>query len=138
MRDTFSYSTCHNGLQLFLARLLRPYWFQSIIRKGGERGNGAGSKRSRDGSVKKGKGGGVGLRPIEGLPEMLDLSPLQGPLNLLCKHMRKAFPRAVAKDLVADQLAEELRAATARTRAGLGGAGAGGRGAIGGTGAAGG
>lgn len=112
--EKFNNSALHNGLQLFIARLLRPFWFRPVVICGGDNGSGggksssAGAKRSADGQAKSGIGGGV--------PAIMDLAALIGPLELLRVSIRSAFPRAVAEDLAA-KAAKEAREAAAATAA---------------------
>lgn len=109
--EKFNNSALHNGLQLFIARLLRPFWFRPVIASpggGGGGGGSSGSKRSADGKS-KGKGGRVEGKG--GVGVILDLEALRGPLELLQASIRNAFPRAVGEDLAAKAAKEAAESA---------------------------
>lgn len=103
MGEKFNNSALHNGLQLFLARLLRPVWFLPVVVLAGD---GSGSKRSADGKTK-----GAGEVPV-----IRDLGALRAPLELLRASIRHAFPRAVCEDLAA-LAGKEARVAAAAAAA---------------------
>lgn len=52
--EKFNNSALHNGLQLFIARLLRPFWFRVVVTCKGGSGPGVRTKRSADGQAKGG------------------------------------------------------------------------------------
>lgn len=52
--EKFNNSALHNGLQLFIARLLRPFWFHAVVTCKGGGGSGVRTKRSADGRAKGG------------------------------------------------------------------------------------
>lgn len=115
MGEKFNNSALHNGLQLFIARLLRPFWFLPVVTvplgggTGAGGGGGSGSKRSADGSTKSGTSLVV--------PTFVrDLDALRAPLESLRISIRAAFPRAVSEDLAA-LAGKEARAAAATAAA---------------------
>lgn len=120
--EKFANSALHNGLQLFIGRLLRPFWFLPVV----VAPPASGSKRAADGSAKS---GGKSAPPI-----VRDLEALRAPLEALRASIRVAFPRAVGEDLaaLASKEAKAAAAAAAAASAAPGGraqaAGAGGAG----------
>ncbi|CAN0096856.1 unnamed protein product [Ectocarpus sp. 6 AP-2014] len=93
MGEKFTNSALHNGLQLFIGRLLRPFWFLPVV-VAPPGGGGGGAKRSADGTVKSG-----GSPPPP--PSVRDLEALRVPLESLRASIRAVFPRAVGEDLAA-------------------------------------
>lgn len=114
MGEKFVNSSLHNGLQLFIARVLRPFWFRPVIVVPPSSSGGSGSKRSADGVMRRGN-----QSPVV-VPKVADLEFLLGPLDSLLASIRTVFPRAVGKDLAASK--------EARAMVGGGGSGGGGRG----------
>ncbi|CAN0565499.1 unnamed protein product, partial [Ectocarpus sp. 12 AP-2014] len=127
MGEKFTNSALHNGLQLFIGRLLRPFWFLPVVvAPPGGGGGGGGAKRSADGTVKSG-----GSPPPP--PFVRDLEALRVPLESLRASIRAVFPRAVSEDLAA-LASREAKAAAAVPASGglLGNGGVAGRAAAGG------
>ncbi|CAM9540207.1 unnamed protein product [Ascophyllum nodosum] len=113
MNDKFINSSLHNGLQLFISRLLRPFWFRSVVTvPSPSNGGGSGSKRSADGTIRDG-GHGQSAQALE----VLDLETLRVPLDSLRASIRTVFPRAVSEDLAAVASQEAAAAATKGGRA---------------------
>ncbi|CAM9519333.1 unnamed protein product, partial [Ectocarpus sp. 12 AP-2014] len=110
MGEKFTNSALHNGLQLFIARLLRPFWFLPVV-VAPPGGGGGGAKRSADGTVKSG-----GSPPPP--PFVRDLEALRVPLESLRSSIRAVFPRAVGEDLAALASREAKAAAAADARRG--------------------
>eukprot|EP00752_Nemacystus_decipiens_P013044 g11539.t1 len=104
MAEKFANSALHNGLQLFIGRLLRPFWFLPVV----VAPPASGTKRTADG---KAKGGGKSAPPV-----VRDLEALRAPLEALRASIRVAFPRAVGEDLAA-LASKEARAAAAAAAA---------------------
>ena len=99
--EKFATSSLYNGLQLFVSRLLRPFWLQPVVTARCQRQpveGGSGLKRSADGQPRKGPftGENVGTRVA---PEVLDLEALLEPLAWLRESIRAVFPHAVSEDL---------------------------------------
>lgn len=112
MGEKFANSALHNGLQLFIGRLLRPFWFLPVVTS--PPAGGCGSKRSADGSAKsRGSSSSAAAAP----PVIRDLAALLAPLDSLRASMRIAFPRAVGEDLAALASKEANAAAAAAAAA---------------------
>ncbi|CAN0131010.1 unnamed protein product, partial [Ectocarpus fasciculatus] len=112
MGEKFTNSALHNGLQLFIGRLLRPFWFLPVVvAPPGGGGGGGGAKRSADGTVKSG-----GSPPPP--PFVRDLEALRVPLESLRASIRTVFPRAVGEDLAAQASKEAKATAAADARRG--------------------
>ncbi|CAN0486923.1 unnamed protein product, partial [Ectocarpus sp. 12 AP-2014] len=113
MGEKFTNSALHNGLQLFIGRLLRPFWFLPVVvAPPGGGGGGGGAKRSADGTVKSG-----GSPPPP--PFVRDLEALRVPLESLRASIRAVFPRAVSEDLAALASREAKAAAAHRNQKAL-------------------
>ncbi|CAN0238023.1 unnamed protein product, partial [Scytosiphon promiscuus] len=108
----FANSAVHNGLQLFISRLLRPLWFLPVVVAPPPPSSG--SKRSADGRGKSAAGGSP--------PVILDLEALRAPLESLIASIRIAFPAAALEVHAAYRLvsraAEVVRMAGVLARAG--------------------
>lgn len=105
----FNNSALHNGLQLFIARLLRPFWSLPVVVIKEDKGV-SGSKRSADGRPKGSDG-------ETGVPSIVDLGALRAPLELLRINIRDAFPRAVVEDLAARDAKDKRDAAAIAAQA---------------------
>ena len=109
--DRFVNSSLYNGLQLFISRLLRPFWFRSLVTAPNpSNGGGSGSKRSADGATRN-SGDSQSAQALD----ILDLETLRAPLDPLRASIRFVFPHAVSEDLAAVASQE---AATAARRGG--------------------
>ncbi|CAM9224570.1 unnamed protein product [Chrysoparadoxa australica] len=100
--DEFSFSYHHNGLVLFLSRLLRPIWFQPVVVATGKPVSGA--KRAANGASKDEPRGQVEVRMV------LDRSELRAlylPLKELQERMKEYYKGAVSRGLSGEVVASE-------------------------------
>lgn len=106
--EKFNNSALHNGLQLFTSRLLRPFWFQQVVKLSASTGSArnTGSKRSSDGKAKDGG-------ELVGAPSFMDVRALRGPLELLKDAIRAVFPRSVENDLATEAAKSAMQASAA-------------------------
>ena len=110
--DRFVNSPLYDGLQMFISRLLRPFWFRSLVTiTNPSNGGGSGSKRSADGATRN-----SGDSQSAPALDILDLETLRAPLDSLRASIRLVFPHAISEKLAAVASQE---AATAARRGGL-------------------
>lgn len=112
MGEKFTNSALHNGLQLFIGRLLRPFWFLPVVIAPPASSSSSGSKRSADGKAKGGGSSSSAPPPI-----VRGLEALRAPLDSLKASIRIAFPRSVGEDLAALASKEDAAAAAAAAAA---------------------
>ncbi|CAM9180534.1 unnamed protein product, partial [Ascophyllum nodosum] len=75
--DRFVSSPLYDGLQMFISRLLRPFWLRSLVTiTNPSNGGGSGSKRSADGATRN-----SGDSQSAPALDILDLETLRAPLD---------------------------------------------------------